>query len=385
MKNLETILLGTNFTAPADQAGALAAALSKRTGAKVVVVHAVDEIDESLLPVKQVLRFANHWMARSKRALEGLGARVADIEIIGGKPADVILQSTEEVDANLIVLAAGSPGSDGSLRLGEVADRVLRRALAPVLLVHPSARPEIRRILCAFDYSDAASHALKNAVALASLFDARLTVLRTLRSGRAPELLGYDPGAELLRELPAPDAGEVERRIREEEAQLERYLARVDAEKIVVDRKVQSGTPYREILSQAEEGSYDLLALGAIGKQDNPRVFIGRTAKRIAQSVPCSLLFLRQTDFWQSPIEEDVEKVASRFREGRELAAKGLFPRAISRLRFCLNRSPYFAPALEELSRIYLQMGHTGEADALAKKAKLIREKLWALGGEDTK
>ena len=39
-------------------------------------------------------------------------------------------------------------------------------------------------------------------------------------------------------------------------------------------------------------------------------------------------------------------------------------------------KNPYFAPAIEELSKAYAQSGYKAEAKALSKKARLVREKL---------
>ncbi|EGG99942.1 universal stress protein family protein [gamma proteobacterium IMCC2047] len=56
------------------------------------------------------------------------------IKVIGGKPAEVILETAQQCNADLIVLGSCSQPSDKP-RLGSVASRVLNESSVPVFLV----------------------------------------------------------------------------------------------------------------------------------------------------------------------------------------------------------------------------------------------------------
>jgi tetratricopeptide (TPR) repeat protein len=190
------------------------------------------------------------------------------------------------------------------------------------------------------------------------------------------EILGYHPGQEFLEKVKVPSGRELESRIRKEKDFLQARIADLGLDNLHATPDVRVGTPFREITRQAKSGRYDLLVIGSVGRRDNPRVYLGRTAKKVAERLHCATLFLRDADVWQSQIEEDIEEIARNYRKARQLIKQRKFKMAIRKLRRCLSKAPYFAPALEQLSKAYQQTGYKAEADALSKKAKLIREKL---------
>jgi len=373
-KDIETILFATNFTEQAAHAGKFAAELAKRTGARIVIVHAADEVSESLMPRNQVLRFAKHWLSKTTADVEATGAPVADSILEQGRAPEVILQTIDEVDANLVVLSTRSSDEPGGL--GLIAERVLRRSPVPVLLVPPHASLEVKKVLCAFDRSESAAHALENAAAFAERFGAALKVIHVVREPDVEDILGYHPGKQLLDEVKIPSEGEIETLIRSGEEFVKSSVASLEAPGRDVSVEARAGTPAREIIALAARGRFDLLVLGAVGRRDNPRVYLGRTAKKVSENLPCAALFLRDADVWQSQIEEEIEEMARNYRKGRQLRKQRKFKLAISKLRRCLAKAPYFAPAIEELSKAYAQSGYKAEAKALSKKARLVREKL---------
>jgi nucleotide-binding universal stress UspA family protein len=375
-KDIETILFATNFTEQAAHAGKLASEIAKRMGARIVIVHAADEVSESLMPKNQVLRFAKHWLAKTTADVEAAGAPVADTILEQGRAPEVILQTIDEVDANLVVLSTRASDDPGARGLGLIAERVLRRSPVPVLLVPPHSSLEIKKVLCAFDRSESAAHALENAAAFARAFEAGLKVLHVVRKPDVEDLLGYHPGKQLLDEVKIPSEGEIQARIRAGEEFARAAAARLEAPGIDVGVEACAGIPSSEIIALAARGRFDLLVLGAVGRRDNPRVHLGRTAKKVSENLPCAALFLRDADVWQSQIEEEIEEMARNYRRGRQLRKQRKFKQAISKLRRCLAKAPYFAPAIEELSRAYGQSGYKAEAKALSKKARLVREKL---------
>ena len=70
---------------------------------------------------------------------DGWGPRV-DKEIRSGSPAAEIIEMAKELDAGLVVVAAGGRGISDTFLLGSTAQRVQHYAPCPVLVVRPAPR-----------------------------------------------------------------------------------------------------------------------------------------------------------------------------------------------------------------------------------------------------
>ena len=143
---LKRILYTTDFSPSADRALEHAYDLARRSGAQLHLFHAVslpepDPRDrESHFPGASELRRYRGEVARA--ALEDLLVDHAteDLDVRremreGYTPRVIILDYAREIDADLIV--QGSQGRTGMerLRLGSVAEQVVRHAPCPVLTV----------------------------------------------------------------------------------------------------------------------------------------------------------------------------------------------------------------------------------------------------------
>jgi nucleotide-binding universal stress UspA family protein len=203
--------------------------------------------------------------------------------------ANAILDRAASTAADLIVL--GTHGRSGFQRfmLGSVAEKVLRRAVCPVLVVPPRAgapdRPvSVRpRIVCAVDFSKASARALDYAASLAAEADGALTVLHVVDV--PPE--STDPS------LPEISAY---RTARFEEARLALAGAvAVLEEGWKAAPLVLAGKPYREILRVAAEQQADLIVMGVHGRGAVERAFFGSTAQHVVRQAACPVLTLRES------------------------------------------------------------------------------------------
>jgi nucleotide-binding universal stress UspA family protein len=72
---------------------------------------------------------------------EGWGPRIHR-EIRSGSPAQEIIRAAEDLDADLISMAAGGRGLSRTILLGSTASRVQHSAPCPVLVCRPTAKSE---------------------------------------------------------------------------------------------------------------------------------------------------------------------------------------------------------------------------------------------------
>jgi nucleotide-binding universal stress UspA family protein len=185
--------------------------------------------------------------------------------------------------SDLIVLGAHGRSGFSRLVLGSVANKVLKTAARPVVVVPPPAQegaaPALRRIACAIDFSTASLYALDIAAALAEKSGARLTAVHVVETGGG------------VLEVAGADASPY-RTTRVELAQASLAAAISPGVRAVcdVDELLAVGKPYREILRVVAEQQADLLVLGTHGVGTNDPTVFGATAQHVIRQAPCPVL-----------------------------------------------------------------------------------------------
>jgi nucleotide-binding universal stress UspA family protein len=121
-------------------------------------------------------------------------------------PATVILETTDAVGAELIVMATHSRAAPLRAVLGSVAEEVLRAARVPVLLIPPAcAEPwpatSKLQVLVALDGSPIAEQVIAPAVALAQALEAELILLQVTEQEAGAE---REPADEYLERVAGP-------------------------------------------------------------------------------------------------------------------------------------------------------------------------------------
>ena len=151
MKNPFRILCAVDASRPAAAAFEQALAMSARRGAQLVLVHAVsNDRPYSWRAVERVSALA---ALRERAEAQNVPVRV---RVQHGDVADVILLHAKAQAPDLIVLGSHEPVGLARFRFRSIADRVVKGAACPVLLIpaaHTRATPAFRTVLCAIDLS----------------------------------------------------------------------------------------------------------------------------------------------------------------------------------------------------------------------------------------
>jgi nucleotide-binding universal stress UspA family protein len=155
------------------------------------------------------------------------------------------------------------------------------RRIGPEPLPGAVSRPAFRHVLACVDSSSFARAVLAHAAAVAVAMGARLTVMQVLE----PMAAGQAP----------TDPVEWDLRHREVVAEVERLASGagrdVGAEALVVE-----GPAAERICEWAREHKVDLTVLGACGESGWCECGLGGTARRVAESVPGSVLLMPTTE-----------------------------------------------------------------------------------------
>jgi nucleotide-binding universal stress UspA family protein len=120
----------------------VAAQLAKTSGAELVVLTAVSVPQHMVLTANMDERSIQRNLERAAQeslasALELLKQEQvgAEVKVVYGPPAEVILAEVETSRADLVVMGRGSRTEPRDFLLGRVSDRVARTVKVPILLV----------------------------------------------------------------------------------------------------------------------------------------------------------------------------------------------------------------------------------------------------------
>ncbi|MBI2322556.1 MAG: universal stress protein [Chloroflexi bacterium] len=144
------VLVPLDGSATAEAAMPHAEALARQGGARLTLLRVLPPPDSYVIPEavfvdrEQVMRSleaeALGYLRAVRERLEGGGLTVRTTTRVGDA-ATAILDTARAVGADLIVMATHGRSGLGRWALGSVADRVVRAAGVPVLLVRPSEPP----------------------------------------------------------------------------------------------------------------------------------------------------------------------------------------------------------------------------------------------------
>jgi nucleotide-binding universal stress UspA family protein len=283
---LREILVAVDGSPFADNALQWAIAIAKEHDAHITVMHVVSAAALTSLSLELQHRIGDD-LAVLERKVRDAGVQAAS-RWDTGKPWEAITQAADEIGANVIVVGARGHTAFSALRLGSTADRVVRMAQVPVLLIPPKidGRPRpLRRIIAATDFSDCSHHAIVAALRVlpGHAEDAELVLLHAWQP-----LVEYSFGeAEVVTVDPLDETDEQILNALETLAKPLRergYIVRVEA---------RQGYPAGVIEREAMTFNADLIVMGTHGRTGAMRLLLGSVAERVLHLAPCPVLTVR--------------------------------------------------------------------------------------------
>ncbi len=142
------IVVGTDGSETANRALARATALAAALGAKLHIVSAYSERPGGV-PSASVAAIDAGWSAGAKSAAEKVvteaeerarqgGVTQVSSEAVGGDPAEVLLRTSVDRGADLLVVGSKGMQSTARFLLGPIANKVSRRVACDLLIVETS-------------------------------------------------------------------------------------------------------------------------------------------------------------------------------------------------------------------------------------------------------
>jgi nucleotide-binding universal stress UspA family protein len=296
--NDKIVLIASSLGEESDALVRTGLAWARAEGARVYLVHAfapplatspvIGGIGRLAFPLETDALLADEE-ARLRGLLEEQVRRagVSPDEAAGhvvrqGVPHRILGDLAAELGAGLLVVGATAEGALPRL-LGSTADRVIRRAACPVLVVRGEPAMPPARVLAPVDLSPLSAAAFRTGLE-------RLGVLPGELSGNTPEIEALFVLSPVQRQVSPQFTAEQIDRFAEDE--LEHFVTAQagDAARGRVECQVRVGTVREEILAEIEARRPDLVVLGTHGLGGFDRFIIGSIAADVVREAPCSVL-----------------------------------------------------------------------------------------------
>ena len=258
----------------------IAAAIAKKTGASVTVVHVMQETPSAFslpTPIETELRGMIEQRAQAivnnaRKLFEEEGVSVETETMASGDVADSILRFSEN-NYDLIVMGAHGEIQQETFALGGVTKRVMMHTTCPLLIAKKPST--LSNLLVNVDGSESAFKALGFAVKLAKTMNSRITL--------------FNVQERKLLELSEKTARSVGEKI------LSDALSSIKEEPLKIDKRLEFGVPQDKIVEAAEKGSHDLVVLGRKGYGTVKRFLLGSVTDDVCHKARTSILIVPKT------------------------------------------------------------------------------------------
>ncbi|MGP1358173.1 universal stress protein [Roseicyclus sp.] len=278
---MKSIMVATDFSERSDRALRRATLLARQSGARLRVVHAIDD--------DMPERMTEGARGAAAALLETMQATVREVDgvpcetrIVIADPFAGIAQAAREDAPDLLVLGPHRRQALRDIFAGTTAERTIRAVDCPVLMVNGPPVGPWRRIVVATDLGDASARALGTFRRLGLSGDAEVSLLHAYTAPVETSESAAGPVGDWALHLEA---------LREDSAErLRDFAGRTGASGWghVLRPSVQ-GTA-AEILSAAAEASADLLVVGTQGRSGATRFFLGSVAEAVLRNARCDVL-----------------------------------------------------------------------------------------------
>ena len=282
-KNESPIICGTDFSDAAIEAVDIAAAIARRLGTKLVLVH-VDEsygiaaVDSKLFEAAVAHRRPE--LDRMADRLRELGTDV-DEKLLCGSAFDKLVSVATDTRGQLIVVGAVGHGLARRLFVGSVAERTAETSPIPTLVVRPGARLSswIRgehplKILVGYDFSRASDAALSWVNQLCEIGTCEITVLYSNWPPDEARRLGHEGPLPLT-----ANPNEIQKNLeRDLKKGIATFLPKQEVTAIV---EPGWGNPEGYLFEMASREHVDLIVVGSHQRRGLGRALLGSVSRDV--------------------------------------------------------------------------------------------------------
>lgn len=300
-----TIVCGTDFSVHAQEAANVAAALARRTGAAVVLVHANDPAAAPHDPAlfHDATARAEQQLANEARRLRHSGISI-EPEFLNGAPAAALAQTVTRKQADLLIVSSIGSVSPRQFIVPSVAQGAAEHSSVPTLVIRHAAPIENwvkgtapLKVFLAYDFSSTADNALEWIGRLRAIGPCEITVAYAPYPPQEGGRLGI--GEHAFMDAVPPEMqrllnGDLKERVGQ-------FLDPVD-----VNLRIEPawGRPDPVLLSLASEAGADLIVVGTHQRHGFGRFWLGSVSRGILRDAPCSVAVVPRVHATDSTAEK---------------------------------------------------------------------------------
>ncbi len=296
MFTYHTILVPLDGSAFSERALPMATMLARVLRAQVILARAASaSVFPGADPTKAQCQAVEEAQAYLSALAAGLSEQDLNLEVAVpyGDAAESILLEIGLRSADLVVMCTHGRSGLGRWIYGSVAEQVLARSPAPVLLVRPTGEatmlgpePEQTSLLVPLDGSAFAETALPHAALLARAFGGPILLLRTVE----PPMAAYAYAEVSLVKLSSVELHQ------EAESYLEEVAQRLRSAGLAVQTVVREGWPADVIAYQGAALGPSLIVMATHGRTGVARLLLGSVALEVVRRSPLPVMLIRPTE-----------------------------------------------------------------------------------------
>jgi nucleotide-binding universal stress UspA family protein len=272
---LKSILVPVDGSSSSTMAEETAAAVAKKSGATVTVLHVMQELlVRERLPDNVLDELLGNVQQRAEVIVNGARALFAEEKVMvdaetmtSHDVAGSILEYSKK-NCDLIVMGVHGENEKAPYALGSVTRKVTMQATCPVFIAKNLS--SLSSMLVCVDGSERSTRALEFAAGLAELMNSSITLLyvQEQRLHMASSKVAKELGERVLTES----------------------LGAIEKRKVKIDKRLEVGVASDTIVRVAEKGKHDLIVMGSRGLGAVKRLLLGSVTDDVTQKAECSVL-----------------------------------------------------------------------------------------------
>lgn len=298
---IKTVLVPLDFSPAAMEMLGYAASLAKRFRAALHLIHVYPPDEAAVVPgagdiIRQTAEelFRDQLLPSHREQVVAFGPQ--NCHVRSGAAYQEICELAREIKADLIVLATRGHTGLKRVLLGSTAERVVRLAPCPVLVVRqkkqksraatrrgaPQSEFNVRKILVPVDFSQCSLAGAMHAALLAKTLEATVCFIHVL----------YPPSTVFVDQV----IGEISQR-----DELERADARFNMEAfmkldflrgIKCESEIRTGYPIDEICTESRRPDIDLVISSTHGRTGFDHMLLGSVAEHVVRYAECPVMIV---------------------------------------------------------------------------------------------